>query len=707
MEHVHIIKRQEVIDVLTQDAHYRKLGKWPLLTSNDLWTIPYNMTMECENMLLVKNNYLGSFNNINVGDSFNNDINHNYRAINNVLHKFKGNLVACGGSITNILTGFINDRNHRIEHRISDIDLFFYGLDNNMERANQMRIDVIKEIIKCHILYDDFYAYNIQRNEFVTSIFIYTKKDKYVEYQLIHRIYPSIDSIIGGFDIGACMFAYDGDEIYTTPLGAWTIINKTIIIDTKRRSTSYEFRLCRYHYRGFKLLFPGLSNNIDYFNNTNLILGDSHENEHDFKLKLLNFIKNNGFKFNNIDNVMSNCSIISDQSDNNISKQNLKIDHYGSISLTNYDHINITDKSLAKISDYNSYKSERCIPFSDLESANLTRIRLGNLNQVVSMIKNVDYNCLDIMLNNDIDNPNLSFNESTLARFLKKTDEIRKYKERGIGSRDDYQRFLKCFGHHAHDAMKARNDDIEYQKYCLLMCSTMYDNTKLCEEKLKGIKWITTNPGRQWTSSINPIVSDPRNWYGENYIPVKTGIPEEIETCLRIIYNRIWADILPKDVFNIILFYLNKYYADAAWKYVDKSRSDDIVKLYTIYMASQQPPWARASQVQLPYIQMPQVQLPYMGIQQAMLPPIQAQPLQMPMAIPLPLPQIQLPQIQLPQIQLPQIQLPQIQLPQIQLPQQVQLPPQMQLPQIQTPISPTEILERYYNDYEYSSDEEY
>lgn len=96
----------------------------------------------------------------------------------------------------------------------------------------------------------------------------------------------------------------------------------------------------------------------------------------------------------------------------------------------------------------------------------------------------------------------------------------------------------------------------------------MTENAKIQQNNLIGIKWITENPGRQWTSSINPIIEDPRNWYGKHYIPVKTGIPTEIESCLRLARLRSIWNLLPDDIFNVILLYIMKNYADEAWKYI-------------------------------------------------------------------------------------------------------------------------------------------
>jgi len=42
-----------------------------------------------------------------------------------------------------------------------------------------------------------------------------------------------------GFYLSICIVAYDVEQIYDTPLGAWSTKNDSIIIDTKIRSTSF------------------------------------------------------------------------------------------------------------------------------------------------------------------------------------------------------------------------------------------------------------------------------------------------------------------------------------------------------------------------------------------------------------------------------------------------------------------------------------
>jgi hypothetical protein len=49
------------------------------------------------------------------------------------------------------------------------------------------------------------------------------------------------------------------------------------------------------------------------------------------------------------------------------------------------------------------------------------------------------------------------------------------------------------------------------------------------------VKWMTDNPGTQFTASFNPVISDPVDWYGEYILPELLSAPpaleEKEETC--------------------------------------------------------------------------------------------------------------------------------------------------------------------------------
>lgn len=215
-----------------------------------------------------------------------------------------------------------------------------------------------------------------------------------------------------------------------------------------------------------------------------------------------------------------------------------------------------------------------------LPHINATRLRLDNLSSVVSILK-IDDKIDNQILENEVNNPNLKFTPREITSFIERTEEARSfygsnYDKSPDITEDKYfiykdvNRLTRCFGKLALEVSKVRNTD-EYNYYVNMMIEKMLINDKICRKNLTGIKWVTQNPGRQWTSSINPIISDPREWYGKHYISVLTGIPEEIETCLRLMRlprtESIWT-ILPDDIFNLLLQYIMKTYADNAWQYL-------------------------------------------------------------------------------------------------------------------------------------------
>jgi hypothetical protein len=85
---------------------------------------------------------------------------------------------------------------------------------------------------------------------------------------LIFRLYQSIGEILHGFDLGSSAVGYDGKNVYFTSLGKFCHEYSCNVIDTTRRSTTYEYRLTKYFDRGFNIVMPGLDINLlktDYF----------------------------------------------------------------------------------------------------------------------------------------------------------------------------------------------------------------------------------------------------------------------------------------------------------------------------------------------------------------------------------------------------------------------------------------------------------
>jgi hypothetical protein len=393
------------------------------------------------------------------------------------------------------------------------------------------------------------------------------------------------------------MVAYDGNEIYSTPLGTWALKNHTVIIDTKRRSTSFEYRLCKYYNYGFNILFPGLTREIV----NNLVINPCRalSDENELMTKLYNLAKE--YNYNIHDIIMSkdhdNDILFIDQqkkedilpflniNDGNNELRRNWVDEIEYVSgdeiklgILPYNLKNIENRYINKISDY----SHNSVDMKFLPHINATRLRLDNLSSVVSIIKitNDSSNLTKILLD-EVNSPDLKFTPNEIKSYIERAEEAKNFygsdwnDDPDLHKREhfilkDTNRLTKCFGKLSSEVIKIRDTD-EYNNYVNDMVQKMIINDGICRKNLTGIKWMTQNPGRQWTSSINPIIADPREWYGENYIPVITGIPIDIESSLRLISlpktESYWS-YLPKEIFDLILFYISKNYADEAWQYI-------------------------------------------------------------------------------------------------------------------------------------------
>jgi hypothetical protein len=77
--------------------------------------------------------------------------------------------------------------------------------------------------------------------------------------QIILRAFPSVSSLLHGFDLPASCVAFDGKTAYTTTFGAYAALRGCNIVVPAYRSTTYERRLEKYAARGYATSFPHMS----------------------------------------------------------------------------------------------------------------------------------------------------------------------------------------------------------------------------------------------------------------------------------------------------------------------------------------------------------------------------------------------------------------------------------------------------------------
>ena len=595
-----------------------------------------------------------------------------------LLKHFEGRIVAAGGAVFKALYG----------EKADDIDFFF--VDPEVEhldaKSAQLKYDdLLAEVVSWlsarwlreERKHPEWWgpgvveggpAVNnvyILRSEFVTTVHLVSTYFDDIKYQFIHRIYPSIGSILGGFDLGPAMVATDGHRILATELGAYSALGQIIVVDTSRRSTSFEHRLKKYA-RHCHILLPGLSPQIaqtegvtkrpnvvkvlqqldtivscegftakcgefndeeSLYERARILSEDAHYvlREAGFNtsyvLKLLvERAREHGYDIEDMDAVKliprsstKSCDSLIDLLDRTAAAKGYRFNakyHAG--------HIWTKGKNDDLLAAYQGYKNailEEKRYVLRLPHANINletfdpRVEYqtrGRLGWVISgakrdcVTKKSDYgdNPIWPMLTVSTNitmllGGNLSSVTAPLILHLPETKVISPH---GAAAEDvDEQRItcafkaLVCCGIEVEAGESLQQNckeailksfrepsfgDIEGEVRSMMSESSWFetifkgkfelwpedrivqlilDNLEIVRKKVTGVSWIRANPGRQWTSSINPIMEHPRDWYGERYVSFRLGC-EPVETCLRLMRLRggPWKD-LPGDIFRLIV----------------------------------------------------------------------------------------------------------------------------------------------------------
>jgi len=527
-----------------------------------------------------------------------------------IMKKYPNNIAVCGGILARVLCkGKIYDNN-------TDVDIFFYGCSE--AKASNILEDCLKIMgkkVSCTI-------------EKRTNVINFYDHENRSLYQFILRIYPTLDSIIGGFDLGPSMLCmiynpsaetnihlypcenYNQFEIYGTELGIWSIAKKTIIVDTTRRSTSFSHRLIKYNELGYNIVFPGLTK--DYFKNKT----KNKSNDYLVMTKLKQFLVDNAVDIiTDLDHMKLHEYAI--QRINRFKICDLYIDHHdtynsdSSISkarnIINPNDLIISQKQLQQYSDYSS-----CCVHSEFNEVNHFQIigallRCNNKSGVFISHKfengiktkddidffnkliyepKLDYeeeldiyshNILSYLINDlkseqyDIYSRNRSIVRKQIILFGEYNTEFRELIcaiQKECVKRLYEAKYLDRIREHCSPVMiKYIDHDIVIKTYqemskefldkmTKIMTTRMITNAKEWQKDLIGFNWITENPSRQWTSSINPIMEDPRMFYLEHYCPFRIGMKPEIEVTLRLLQKRntlFNKNSLCKDLFDMIL----------------------------------------------------------------------------------------------------------------------------------------------------------
>ena len=458
-----------------------------------------------------------------------------------------GRILAAGGAIMMAIWGVFPNQhpNPNNQHNVygwtwanclnkMDVDLFFYGFDNDIDangfnannagsvrNANKMLDSLCKSLLKHPNT-------TISKSQNTTTICQDGRK-----YQFIHRLYPKkghagISQILGGFDLGPCMIGTDGDEIYTTPLGCFSIGTKTLIVDPKRQSPSFASRLQKYGGRGFTPILPGTNiEKILHCDPKTLFhkysSWGSRTSTLDFGSIKLSINKISRHRANQI-GLQGKPLIVNFCKWGGVNNTNIQSDYGGGMNFSFRRACMLANK------DKPEYIN---IVAKDFETLNNFKFDFGP-----------------------------SFRQYMLKIFPKDLKLLKNYTRK---------RFNRWFGEDDELVMACiiNSDKDTYRKIVKKHITKIITNLKIASSNLSGPRhWITKNPGRQWTSSFHPDpISDP-TFYHKYYDPYFIGIPHEIETCLRLLRRRKHCPMsrLNKDAFNYLLLFVCKTFADIGYE---------------------------------------------------------------------------------------------------------------------------------------------
>ncbi|KAL0222515.1 hypothetical protein RCL1_002369 [Eukaryota sp. TZLM3-RCL] len=290
--------------------------------------------------------------------------------------------------------------------------------------------------------------------------------------QVILRLYNSISEIIHGFDIGSSAVAFNGNEVYLTSLSKLSYMYKINVVDTTRRSTTYERRLRKYFDRGFAIVFPNLD--ITKLRVRNLKWAMNEVCDMPYLTFAYRGISSNCIFFERW-LYSGHAEVMGDESSCDYAIDEL--DPYRAA------HLNITSLVRGKdnyfwlvkgwdktVLDMGPHISARMI-HNSYSQLRRTIWKDGRLNvkaiQEFINIKSLPEICNEIFA----DNVNLAKRREILVNLVEQQTVV------------TIELYNKSFNNVDH----------------------------------RSLSWIIENPMTQLTSSINPIVEDPANYYGEYY----------------------------------------------------------------------------------------------------------------------------------------------------------------------------------------------
>lgn len=257
-----------VSDLLTMDAFYQRERQWPLLDSSDFFSLcRARQSYEDQMVTTLEDSWhlgpsLVFASNVpaypcvvktseHVGDT----LVKQYPLLETILKLGDGHLLCAGGAVTNAFRATTADETNGLPSQSnvpdSDIDIFFYNISET--DANLLLRDIFSDLQK--------QVYTLQLYRTSNALTMKVEQGYHGEgvYQFILRLYERPDMILGGFDLPCCAIGFSlMTGLVMTPLAAFNLATSSVIVDTRKRSSTFDRRLVKYANRGFRIIFPSV-----------------------------------------------------------------------------------------------------------------------------------------------------------------------------------------------------------------------------------------------------------------------------------------------------------------------------------------------------------------------------------------------------------------------------------------------------------------
>jgi len=414
------------------------------------------------------------------------------------------NILIAGGHICS----FINTNELQDKTQKSDLDLFIYGIKDKevANRKLEQLFDYFNEIY-------GIYSLNISKNCISLQLaggLDEGERDGGLRVDIVLRLYNTKSEILHGFDLGPSAVGWDGEELLFTTLSKFTYEYQTIIVDLSRRSTTYEKRLVKYVNKSeFNIMWYDF--NIDKV--------DDFEKIGEKRLYKMNYMNLEVILYNNeyiFTSIKSRQNFIGHNKPQSLLTQSLL-------------KFNNNDNSTCDYKPSNSNRHNvKCLLNDDLENIYFKITQSNNM-------KINGQNIIDKIDMNMVKNIDEIINENYLIEHYKKiiinnkfVQDIPNYEDEDniikllcvILNNQDY--FIKPFGILRY-LVSGKISGRQVPKLLKNLIEQNIQKLKTNIEKINNIdrtmliSWNIQDPTTQLTSSINPLIKDPKDWYGKFY----------------------------------------------------------------------------------------------------------------------------------------------------------------------------------------------